>query len=80
MAYKIKKARELREMTSEQLKKRLQDIGATQMLLRMHKRGGKGVNPGQWRNIKKEKARILTILGERKRFEHGKQKGGFRSH
>lgn len=78
MSYKMKKARDLREMSSEQLRKRLQDIAATQMLLRARKVSTGAINPGQWRNIKKEKARILTILGERARMEDGKQKGGFR--
>ena len=69
MAYRMKKAKELRQMSSEQLRKRLQEIGATQMLLRGRKEALHEINPGQWRNIKKEKARILTILGERKRME-----------
>lgn len=76
--YKMKKARQLREMSTEELRKRLQDIASTQMLLRAHKVSTGAMNPGQWRNIKKEKARILTILGERSRLEDGKQKGGFR--
>ena len=69
MAYRMKKASELRQMSTEQLRKRLQEIGATQIILRGHEKAGGGINPGQWRNIKKEKARILTILGERKRGE-----------
>ena len=80
MAYRLKKASELRLMSTEELRKRLQEIGATQIILKGHQKAGGGINPGQWRNIKKEKARILTILGERSRFEHGKQKGGFRRH
>lgn len=78
MAYRMKKARDLRKMSSEQLRKRLQEIAATQLTLRYQKNIMKAVNPGQWKNIKKEKARILTILGERARMEDGKQKGGFR--
>ena len=65
MAYRMKKASELRDMSTEQLRKRLQEIGATQLILRGRKEGKHAVNPGQWRNIKKEKARILTILRER---------------
>jgi len=76
MAYRMKKARELREMSTEQLRKRLHDIGATQLILRGRQKAG--VFIPAWKNIKKEKARILTILGERSREEHGKQKGGFR--
>lgn len=78
MAYRLKRASELRQMSSEELRKRLQEIAATQMQLRGFQKAGGGINPGQWRNIKKEKARLLTILGERSRMEHGKQKGGFR--
>ena len=69
MAYRMKKAKELRQMSTEQLRKRLQEIGATQLILRGRKESLHEINPGQWRNIKKEKARILTILGERKRGE-----------
>lgn len=72
--YKTQKPRDLRKMSSEDLKKRLQDIGATQHILRGRMEAGGGINPGQWRNIKKEKARILTILAERK----NPGKGGFR--
>jgi len=73
MAYRVKKINELRLMNNKELKERLKDIAATQMLLRSRKKIG--FNPGQWRNIKKEKARILTILGERKnrRDEYGKK-------
>jgi len=78
MAYRLKRASELRLMSSEELRERLKDIAVTQMRLRGFQKAGGGINPGQWRNIKKEKARILTILGERARMEDGKQKGGFR--
>lgn len=63
--YQIKKTKELRRYSNEELKKMLQDIGSTQMLLRGAQAAGGGVNPGQLRNIKKTKARILTILRER---------------
>ena len=70
MAYRIKKASELRQMSSEELRKRLQEIGATQVILKGHQKQGGAVNPGQWRNIKKTKARILTILAERRFRKH----------
>ena len=76
--YKTKKAAELRKLSSEQLKKRIQDINATQMQLKSLQITSGAMNPGQWRNVKREKARILTILGERSRMENGKQMGGFR--
>lgn len=63
--YRMKKASQLRKMTTEHLRERLQQIGATQQLLRGQKAALHSMNPGQWRNIKKEKARILTILRER---------------
>lgn len=62
---KIHKARELRDMSDEQLRKRLADIHITQMKMRGVKEAGGATNPGVWRNIRKEKARILTILRER---------------
>lgn len=62
---RIYKARELRGMNDKQLRKRLDDIAATQMKMAAIKEAGGGTNPGVWRNIKKEKARILTILRER---------------
>ena len=66
MAYRLKKASELRKLSTKDLKKMLQDIGATILLLSGKKASGGGINPGQWRNVKKQKAKILTILGERK--------------
>lgn len=72
--YKVKKTSQLRLMSSEELKQRLRDIGETQISLRSWKENKFAVNPGQWRNVKKEKARILTILAERK----NPGKGGFR--
>jgi len=65
--YKVKKPRELRKMNTEQLKKRILEINKTQMIMRAHQVSRGGMNPGQWRNIKKEKARILTILGKREK-------------
>lgn len=62
---RIFKTRELREMSDKQLKKRLEDIAATLVMLRGRKEGGAGTNPGEWHKIKQEKARILTILRER---------------
>lgn len=72
--YKVKKTSQLREMNSEQLRERLKDIAETQMIMAANRVSRGAVNPGQWRNIKKEKARILTILAERK----NPGKGGFR--
>jgi ribosomal protein L29 len=64
--YKVKKASDLRKMSSEQLKKRLQDANESLMMMRSMKVAQGSLNPGQYKNMKKEKARILTILGERK--------------
>lgn len=76
MAYRMKKAKELRQMSSEQLRERLQDIGASLIMLKGRLKAGYSIPT--LKLIRKEKARILTILGERARMENGKQKGGFR--
>jgi ribosomal protein L29 len=62
---RIYKIGALRNMSDEHLRKRLEDIAATQVMLRARKEGGAGINPGEWHKIKQEKARILTILRER---------------
>lgn len=62
---RIYKTTNLRNMSNENLRKRLKDIAATQVMLRARKEGGAGTNPGEWHKIKQEKARILTILRER---------------
>lgn len=62
----MKRIKNLRDMSTKDLEKRLQDIAATQRLLTGKKMAGGGTNPGKWQNIKTMKARILTILNERK--------------
>lgn len=61
----MKRVKNLRNMSTEELKKRLQDIDATLMQLKMFLKAKGGVNRGEIYEAKKQKARILTILRER---------------
>lgn len=65
MSYRMKKASELRQMSTEELRERLRDIGASLIMLRGQLHIGYAVPT--IKNIRKEKVRILTILGEKKR-------------
>jgi ribosomal protein L29 len=62
----LKRIASLREKSNTQLKQRLEEIGMSLIRVRGFNRAGKSYyHPMFARKLKKEKARILTILSER---------------
>ena len=61
------KARELREMTDEALAEELLKLRREQFNLRMQAATGQGAKPDQHGKVRKDIARIKTVLGERVR-------------
>ena len=59
------KALEMREMDVETLRARSQEIDDQLFRMRIQKSMGQLEAPGKMRNIKRERARILTILKEK---------------
>jgi large subunit ribosomal protein L29 len=59
------KAKEIRDMTAEQIDKELLDLRREQFNLRMQAATGQGVRPHEFGRIRKDIARLKTILRER---------------
>jgi len=59
------KGREIREMNPEELNKKLQDLKQELFNLRLRKNTEQLENPRRFREIRREIARILTVLRER---------------
>lgn len=64
------KAKELRNLNKEELKARLQEL-RSEIFKERAKLGGGNVpeNPGRIKEIKKDIARILTVLNEKKNIK-----------
>ncbi|NOZ93072.1 50S ribosomal protein L29 [bacterium 3DAC] len=63
------KASELREMTNEELQATLRDLREELFNLRFQHAMGKLKNTARIKQVKKDIARVLTVLGERERGE-----------
>ncbi len=63
------KASELREMTNEELQATLRDLREELFNLRFQHAMGKLKNTSRIKQVKKDIARVLTVLGERERGE-----------
>lgn len=61
------KARDLRQMTDDELMLKYEELKDQLFKLRIQKTIGQVDNPAKFKLIKKDIARILTILNERKR-------------
>lgn len=61
------KASELRQKTADELQAMLSDRVKEQFNLRMQKATGQLSKPGQVKKVRREMARIHTILGEKAR-------------
>ncbi len=61
------KAKELREMTDEALAEELLKLRREQFNLRMQAATGQGARPDQHGKVRRDIARIKTVLGERVR-------------
>lgn len=60
-------AKELREQTVEELEKREQDLADQLFALRFQKVTGQLEKPSKVRQAKRDMARVLTVLNEKKR-------------
>ncbi len=69
------KARELREFTDQELNQRLGELYKELFNLRTQKSTGQLENPKRIKEVKKDIARILTILRERE-LSHAQRTGG----
>jgi large subunit ribosomal protein L29 len=59
------KAKEIREMTAEQIDKELLGLRREQFNLRMQAATGQGARPHEFGRIRKDIARLKTVLRER---------------
>jgi large subunit ribosomal protein L29 len=60
-------AKELREQTVEELEKREQDLADQLFALRFQKVTGQLEKPSKVRQVRRDMARVLTVLNEKKR-------------
>ena len=65
------KAKELREMTPDALEKELLERRREQFNLRMQSATGQGVRPDQFGKVRKDIARLKTIMHEKARAQAG---------
>ncbi|MGH9380945.1 MAG: 50S ribosomal protein L29 [Thermoanaerobaculia bacterium] len=61
------KASELRELTREELGAKETELTEQLFALRLQKVTGQLENPAKMRNVRKDRARVLTVLGEKSR-------------
>jgi large subunit ribosomal protein L29 len=59
------KAEDLRAKTADELKDQLVDLKKEQFNLRFQTAGGQNENPARGRTVRREIARIMTVLGEK---------------
>lgn len=59
-------AKDLRELSRDELNVRLRDLKQEQFNLRVQKATGQLENPARIRDVRREAARILTILNSRR--------------
>ncbi|MEM9079117.1 MAG: 50S ribosomal protein L29 [Verrucomicrobiota bacterium] len=62
----VTKAKNLREMATEELQKRLQDLKSEGVNLRLQQATGQLENTARIRLVRREVAQVLTILNERR--------------
>jgi large subunit ribosomal protein L29 len=60
------KAKDLRELSPDELKVRLRDLKQESFNLRIQKSTGQLENPARIRTVRRETARVLTVLQSRK--------------
>jgi large subunit ribosomal protein L29 len=69
------KPNELRELSDDQLDAKLSELSEENFRLRFRSATESTANPIRFRTIRREIARIQTILGERQREQAGQVKG-----
>jgi len=67
----MKKASELRDMTIEELRQEETDLRKELFNLRFQKVTGELQNPRRIREVRKDIARVLTVINEKLRKEEG---------
>jgi len=65
------KAKDIREMTAEQIDKELLDLRREQFNLRMQSATGQGIRTHEFGRIRKDIARLKTLLREREIQQEG---------
>lgn len=65
------KAKDIRDLTEEQIAKELLDLRREQFNLRMQSATGQGVRTHEFGRIRRDIARLKTVLGERKNQQQG---------
>lgn len=63
----LTKITEIRELTSEELQGRLRDLKQESLNLRLQQATGQLENSARLRLVRREVARVMTVLNERKR-------------
>ncbi|MBL9117827.1 MAG: 50S ribosomal protein L29 [Verrucomicrobiaceae bacterium] len=63
----MKKIKELREMSVEELSKHRKDLLQEALHLRLQQQSGQLENPSRLRLIRREVARVVTLINERSR-------------
>ena len=58
------KANELRKKNSKELREELDELLKEQFKMRMHKGGGQLASPARFKSVRREIARIKTIMNE----------------
>jgi large subunit ribosomal protein L29 len=72
----LMRMKEIRDLTEEEMDRRLSELRAELFKLRgVSKAGGAVENPGRIREIRKTIARILTVQAERRKGRAGKEGG-----
>lgn len=66
------KAKDIRGMTAEEIAKELLDLRREQFNLRMQSAGGQGVRTHEFGRIRKDIARLKTVMREREIAEKDK--------
>jgi large subunit ribosomal protein L29 len=61
----VGKAQALREQSTEELRRRLDELEQEAFQLRMQIAAGKAQNPSRLREVRREIARVKTVLGQR---------------
>ncbi len=62
---------ELRELSAEDLNARLQDLDDQVFRLRLQQTTGQGESPNKMRELRRDRARVLTLLRERELAAEG---------
>ncbi len=61
----ISKAKDLRELSADELTRRLRDLKQESMNLRLQRSAGTLENPARFKQVRREVSQILTITNEK---------------